>query len=64
LRTPCRGPGRRFGSVRGEAEAAFSKGLQSSPPPDVRVMLHFRRGNARDGLGQCQRALFDYNRVR
>jgi len=27
-------------------------------------MLHFRRGNARDGLGQCQRALFDYNRVR
>ncbi|MCY4629191.1 MAG: hypothetical protein OXE58_16685 [Acidobacteria bacterium] len=50
--------------MRGEAEAAFSKGLQSSPPPDVRVMLHFRRGNARDGLGQCQRALFDYNRVR
>lgn len=47
-----------------EAEAAFSKGLQSSPPPDVRVMLHFRRGNARDGLGQRQRALFDYNRVR
>ena len=27
-------------------------------------MLHFRRGNARDGLGQRQRALFDYNRVR
>ena len=47
-----------------EAEAAFSKGLQSSPHPDVRVMLHFRRGNARDGLGQRQRALFDYNRVR
>lgn len=47
-----------------EAEAAFSRGLQSSPPPDVRVMLHFRRGNARDGLGQRQRALFDYNRVR
>ena len=47
-----------------EAEAAFSQGLQSSPPPDVRLMLHFRRGNARDGLGQHQRALFDYNRVR
>lgn len=47
-----------------EAEAAFSTGLQSSPPPDVRVMLHFRRGNARDGLGQRQPALFDYNRVR
>ena len=47
-----------------EAETAFSKGLQSSPPPDVRVMLHLRRGNARDGLGQRQRALFDYNRVR
>lgn len=47
-----------------EAEAAFASGLQSSPPPDVRVMLHFRRGNARDGLGQRQRALFDYNRVR
>ena len=47
-----------------EAEAAFSQGLQSSPPPDVRLMLHFRRGNARDGLGQRQRALFDYNRVR
>ena len=47
-----------------EAEAAFSRGLQSSPPPDVRVMLHFRRGNARDGLGQRQPALFDYNRVR
>lgn len=47
-----------------EAEAAFSRGLRSSPPPDVRVMLHFRRGNARDGLGQRQPALFDYNRVR
>lgn len=47
-----------------EAEAAFSQGLQSSPPPDVRLMLHFRRGNARDGLGQRQPALFDYNRVR
>lgn len=47
-----------------EAEAAFSTGLQSSPPPDVRVMLHFRRGNARDGQGERQRALFDYQRVR
>ena len=47
-----------------EAEAAFSRGLQSSPPPDIRLMLHFRRGNARDGLRQRQRALFDYNRVR
>ena len=47
-----------------EAEAAFSRGLQFSPPPDVRVMLYFRRGNARDGLGQRQPALFDYNRVR
>ena len=47
-----------------EAEAAFSQGLQSLPPPDVRVMLHFRRGNARDGLGQRQPALFDYKRVR
>ena len=47
-----------------EAEAIFSEGLLSSPPPDVRVMLHFRRGNARDGLGQRQAALFDYKRVR
>ena len=47
-----------------EAEAAFSRGLESSPPHDIRVMLHFRRGNARDGMGQRQRALFDYNRVR
>jgi tetratricopeptide (TPR) repeat protein len=47
-----------------EAEAAFSEGLQSSPPPDVRVMLHLRRGNARDGLGQRQAALFAYKRVR
>ena len=47
-----------------EAEAAFSRGLESSPPSDIRLMLHFRRGNARDGLGQRQRALFDYNRVR
>lgn len=47
-----------------DAEAGFSRGLQSSPHPDIRVMLHFRRGNARDGLGQRQRALFDYNRVR
>ena len=47
-----------------KAEAAFSEGLQSSPPPDIRVMLHFRRGNARDGLGRRQPALFDYNRVR
>ena len=47
-----------------EAEAALSQGLQSSPAPDIRVMLHFRRGNARDGLGQRRRALFDYNRVR
>ena len=47
-----------------EAETAFSEGLQSSPPPDIRAILHFRRGNARDGLGQRQRARFDYNRVR
>ena len=47
-----------------EAEAAFSRGLESSPPHDIRVMLHFRRGNARDSMGQRQRALFDYNRVR
>ena len=47
-----------------EAEAAFSRGLESSPPSDICVMLHFRRGNARDGMGQRQRALFDYNRVR
>ena len=47
-----------------EAEAAFSRGLEASPPPDIRVMLHFRRGKARDGLGQQQRARFDCNRVR
>ena len=47
-----------------EAEAAFALGLQSSPPSDIRLMLHFRRGNARDGLGERQPALFDYNRVR
>lgn len=47
-----------------EAEQVLTSGLESSPAPDTRVVLHFRRGNARDGMGDRDRALFDYTRVR
>lgn len=46
-----------------EAEAVFSRGLAAGPNPEVRAILHFRRGNARDGAGQRGTALTDYGRV-
>jgi len=46
-----------------EAEAAFSRGLAAHPNPEVRAILHFRRGNARDGAGKRGTALTDYGRV-
>lgn len=46
-----------------EAEAVFSRGLASGPNPEVRAILHFRRGNARDGAGKRGTALTDYGRV-
>ncbi len=46
-----------------EAEAVFSRGLAADPNPEVRAILHFRRGNARDGAGKRGTALTDYGRV-
>ena len=46
-----------------EAEAVFSRGLAAGPNPEVRAILHFRRGNARDGAGKRGTALTDYGRV-
>lgn len=46
------------------AEEAFSRGLDTSPVSEIRAMLHFRRGNARDGQGLRREALGDYLRVR
>ena len=46
------------------AEEAFSMGLLESPVSELRAMLHFRRGNARDGSGRRREALGDYLRVR
>ena len=46
-----------------EAEAVFSRGLEAGPNPEVRAILLFRRGNARDGAGKRGTALTDYGRV-
>ncbi len=46
------------------ATEMFSRGLGEAPVSELRAMLHFRRGNARDGLGRRREALFDYLRVR
>jgi tetratricopeptide (TPR) repeat protein len=46
-----------------DAEAVLSRGLEAGPNPEVRAILHFRRGNARDGAGKRGTALTDYGRV-
>ena len=46
-----------------EAEAVLTRGLEAGPNPEVRAILHFRRGNARDGAGKRGTALTDYGRV-
>ena len=46
-----------------EAEAVFTRGLEAGPNPEVQAILHFRRGNARDGAGKRGTALTDYGRV-
>ena len=46
-----------------EAEAVLTGGLAAEPNPEVRAILHFRRGNARDGAGNRGAALSDYGRV-
>ena len=46
-----------------EAEAVLTRGLEAEPNPEVRAILHFRRGNARDGAGKRPEALYDYGDV-
>ena len=46
-----------------EAEAVLTRGLEAGPNPEVGAILHFRRGNARDGAGKRGTALTDYGRV-
>lgn len=46
-----------------EAADAFTRGLAAEPVSELRALLHFRRGNAHDGLGQRRAALGDYLRV-
>lgn len=46
-----------------EAESVLTRGLAAEPNPEVRAILHFRRGNARDGAGKRGTALTDYGRV-
>ena len=46
------------------AEAAFERGLSASPVSEIEALLHFRRGNARDGMGRRSEGLRDYLRVR
>lgn len=46
------------------AEAAFESGLAAAPVSELQAMLHFRRGNARDGMGRRSVALRDYLEVR
>ena len=46
-----------------EAEAVLTRGLKAGPNDAVRAILHFRRGNARDGAGKRGTALTDYGRV-
>lgn len=45
------------------ADAAFTRGLAAEPVSEMRALLHFRRGNARDGMGRRRAALGDYLRV-
>lgn len=45
------------------ADAAFTRGLAAEPVSELRALLHFRRGNARDGMGRRRAALGDYLRV-
>ena len=45
------------------ADAAFTRGLAAAPVSELRALLHFRRGNARDGMGRRRAALGDYLRV-
>ena len=46
-----------------EAEAVLTRGLKAGPNDAVRAILHFRRGNARDGAGRRPQALSDYGEV-
>lgn len=46
-----------------EAADAFTRGLEAEPVSELRALLHFRRGNAHDGLGRRRAALGDYLRV-
>ena len=46
-----------------EAESVFSRGLAAEPNPEIRAILLFRRGNARDGAGRRPEALYDYGEV-
>ena len=46
-----------------QAETVLTRGLEAGPNPEVRAILHFRRGNARDGAGKRGTALTDYGRV-
>ena len=52
-----------FAEEWAEAEAAFTRGLAAGPNPEIRSLLRFRRGNARDGLGRRPEALADYRVV-
>ena len=45
------------------AEEALTAGLAAEPVSELRALLHFRRGNARDGGGLRRAALGDYLRV-
>ena len=45
------------------AEALFTRGLAAGPNDEVRAILVFRRGNARDGAGRRPEALSDYGQV-
>ena len=46
-----------------EAEVVLTRGLEAGPNDAVRAILHFRRGNARDGVGTRPQALSDYGEV-
>ena len=52
-----------FAEEWGAAERALTEGLAAEPVSELRALLHFRRGNARDGGGLRRAALGDYLRV-
>ena len=52
-----------FAEEWGAAERALTRGLAAEPVSELRALLHFRRGNARDGGGLRRAALGDYLRV-